>query len=768
MLNFLHWIGRRPFGLSWSAYRCVLSTFDRAFYLETQPDVAASGCDPLLHYLVSGWREARNPSSTFDTVWYLHHHPEAGEGGRSPLLHYAQFGHAAGFAPAPGLEDGDWREHAEHNSALPVHLRQYLSDYNLLAKSDYFDADHVRRVCGIGRADPVAFFLRFGQSRNLDPSDRFSSSTYLKLYRDVSQAGIVPIIHYLRRGMAEGRSPTPQPSSAVENYFSLSAQQVDDLSTRIEALGDAAPLISVVVPTYNTEPALLSACIRSILSGPYERMELILVDDASPEQEVRDNLRRFADSDQRIKLVFREKNGNISAATNEGLTHAAGSFVALVDHDDEVTPDAFVCVAEQIVAHPETDVWYTDQVKCDAFGEVFEHFFKPDWSPIYALGVMYVGHLLVFRASLLPAVGNFDSRFDGVQDYEFMLRLSENTRAIGHIPRALYKWRAIQGSLAAGVAEKSGIEERQRQAVESHLRRLGRTWVPKSHPSLPHRLMIEPGPQTVTPSVSIIIPSKDQGLIVERCLDSLFGLTDYPSFEVVVIDNGTTDPIALAAFERHPVRLIAYNKPFNFSEACNIGVEHSGGEFLIFLNNDTEVIEADWLRKIALYFEDDSIGAVGPTLLYPDRSVQHAGVVLGARGTADHVMRFFPDGVDGYAGSLACAREVSAVTAACLMMPRSLFMQIGRFCLDYAKHYQDVDLCLKIRELGKTIISAGNVKLIHHESLSRKTEGYDFFDRAILIDRWYETIERGDPYFNKHFNLTKLDYSLGLDAFGLV
>ena len=260
--------------------------------------------------------------------------------------------------------------------------------------------------------------------------------------------------------------------------------------------------------------------------------------------------------------------------------------------------------------------------------------------------------------------------------------------------------------------------------------------------------------------MSVIIPTRDQGRILSRCLDSLFALTDHPDVEVVLVDNATTDPEALAAFARHPVRRLPFDRPFNFSAACNAGARAADGEHLVFLNNDTEVLQGDWLRRLQLYFEDEAVGAVGPVLLYPDRTVQHAGVVLGARGTADHVMRRFPEHVDGYAGSLSAAREVSAVTAACLMIPRRTFAELGGFSTDYAKHYQDVDLCLRLGEHGLRVICAARPTLIHHESLTRAAEGYDFGDRALLIDRWHARIAAGDPYFSRWMDLRKLDYSL--------
>jgi GT2 family glycosyltransferase len=229
---------------------------------------------------------------------------------------------------------------------------------------------------------------------------------------------------------------------------------------------------------------------------------------------------------------------------------------------------------------------------------------------------------------------------------------------------------------------------------------------------------------------------------------------------VIVVDNDTTDPAALAAFAAHPIRVVPFPGTFNFSRANNLGVANAQGELLLFLNNDTEVLEADWLDRMALYFEDPEVGAVGAQLLYPDRTVQHAGVVMGARGTADHVMRHFGETWDGYGGSLTCARETTAATAACLMVRRDAFEAVGAFSEDFAKHYQDVDLCLKLREAGYSIVTAALPRLIHHESLSRKADGYDLGDRAILIDRWHGEIARGDRFYNRNLDVQALDYSL--------
>jgi GT2 family glycosyltransferase len=558
-------------------------------------------------------------------------------------------------------------------------------------------------------------------------------------------------------GRPTRRDPAELDTAKV-NYFSLSRQQRENFDRRIKLLSDH-PRISVIMPAYKTKKHLIVAALKSIYYQAYTPFEIIVVDDSGPGSKLKSSIPAEVLQSDRFRFIDRGANVGISEATNAGVQSASGDFVVFIDHDDEMTPDALLVLAENIAADPQMDVWYSDQVTADGHGSVIHHFLKPDWSPVYLLGCMYLGHLLAVRRDLCEALP-FLKEFDGVQDYEFMLRVTDVTHKIGHIPAVLYKWRAVEGSLALGSEEKSNISALHARAVNEAIGRKGFSWLAYEHDFLPHRVVLKPSLRTSEPSVSIIIPSKNQGEIVARCLDSLFALTDYDRYEVIVVDNRTTDPLALKTFEKYPVKHLVYDeKTFNYSEANNRGVQLASGDFVLFLNNDTEIISSDWLRELVMFFEDPEIGAVGPTLLYPDRTVQHAGVVLGMRGTADHIMRGFGEHVDGYAGSLSVSREVSAVTAACLMMRRSLFAEVGGFSEDFAKHYQDVDLCCKVREAGKRIISVASTKLIHHESLTRKGDGYDLGDRAILIDRWKSTIDKGDPYHNGGFMLDGPSYT---------
>lgn len=551
------------------------------------------------------------------------------------------------------------------------------------------------------------------------------------------------------------------PSAARAPYFGLDKAALGALAARAERAAAAGPLISVITPMKDTPPAFLRACAASVLSQPYRRLELILVDDGSRSPHALRQAMLLAAQDPRIRVLRLEHGAGISRATNAGLAAARGELIAFLDHDDELTPDALTVVAERFTAEPALDVAYTDQFKIDAKGEIIDHHFKPAWSPLHLLGVMYVGHLLVARTVAARGVGGCDPALDGVQDYDLVLRLHEAGARIGHIAQPLYKWRAASGSTAAAPDAKAGIAALQQRAVQAHLARVGRTWAVEPHPTHGerHRMLVAPAPSAPAPAVSIVIPSRDQGEMVGRCLGSIRRRTAHAAYEIVVVDDHTTDPLALHAFGIYGARALPLEGAFTFSAACNQGARASRGALLLFLNNDTEVTEPDWLQRLSLWFEEPEVGVVGPVLTYPDGRVQHAGVVLGARGTADHVMRGFEAGVDGYAGSLCAAREVSAVTGACLMMRRGDFAAVGGFSTDYARHYQDVDLCLRVRERGQSVVCTPRPRLIHHEGLTRG-DAYDFGDRALLIDRWRSEIEAPDPYYSPWFDRETLDYRL--------
>ncbi|MBZ5595467.1 MAG: glycosyltransferase family 2 protein [Acidobacteriia bacterium] len=562
--------------------------------------------------------------------------------------------------------------------------------------------------------------------------------------------------------------PAVQPASLRDGTLSTSPyalrKDIRDWATELRGAAgllsltkDASrqPFFTIVTPTWNTKQSWFAQAALSVLRQTADDWEWCIVDDASSQTEFHAFLDEFTDTD-RFRIRRRTQRGGISAATNDGLHMARGQWVCFLDHDDELAPDALDQLRNALESG--FDAVYSDSDKVDEAGAPSEPFHKPDWSPEYLRGVMYVGHLLCVRRDLALEAGGFDSDFDGVQDYEFFLRYTERTRKIGHVPRILYHWRVTPGSVAASTQAKPRIWELQKAAVQAHVDRLGLKATAEFGPS-PHRIRLSPVKSANTPRVSVIIPTRDAPEMIGRCLDSLVGLTSYPNFEIVCVDNDTRDPEALRILAEAPVKQLLFPGKFNFSVASNLGALHAEGAYLVFMNNDIEARSADWIEQMLFYAEREDVGAVGALLLYPNGTVQHAGVVLGCRGTADHVLRGFSGASDGYAGSLCCAREVSAVTAACMMIKKELFESLGRFNEHFYTAYQDVDLCMRIRAAGRRIIFTPQATFIHHESYSRG-KVYDHIDRNLLLDLWQPVIDKGDPYYSLHFDLEKLDHSL--------
>lgn len=550
-----------------------------------------------------------------------------------------------------------------------------------------------------------------------------------------------------RARMAMDRRSAPGPPPGVAPS---SAQELGELNRR--------PLISVITPVFDTDPKWLARAVDSVRGQAYPNWQLCLSDDGSTSEGTVAYLRSLA-GDPKITVISGEVNRGIAPATNRAIASAEGEFVAFLDHDDELDPDALFECARLLDEKPETDVIYTDEDKIDRRGRHTEPFLKPDWSPEFFRGVMYVGHLLVIRRSLVESVGGLDPAFDGVQDYELMLRVSERTERIEHLARILYHWRKLPGSIASSTDAKAGISELQAAAVARHLDRTGIAALARANPDFPHRVMIQPRRRPRWPRVSVIVPTKDAPQHLARCLHSIFTRSTYPNFGVTLVDTGTTDPRALRVVDEFPVQVLPYRGRFNFSRVNNLACAHTDGEILVFLNNDTEVETPGWLEVMVSLAELEGVGAVGPLLLYPNGTVQHAGVVLGLRGTADHIMRGFPIDVDGYAGSLTCTREVSAVTAACMTVRRSLLDGVGGFDEHYATHYQDVDLCLRLRQAGRRNLFTPRAVLRHDEGVTRGSR-YDHLDRALFLDAWGETVAQGDPYYNPGLSLAGADYRM--------
>jgi GT2 family glycosyltransferase len=523
------------------------------------------------------------------------------------------------------------------------------------------------------------------------------------------------------------------------------------------------PLISVVMPAYETDPGLLADAIDSVRRQRYPHWELCIADDGSRSPKLRRHLDRAA-RDERIRVTHLEANRGISAATNAALGLAAGDFVAFLDHDDVLHPDALLRVAQALDEDPRRDVVYTDSDKLTATGVRADPFFKPDWSPAYALGAMYIGHLLVVRRSIAERAGGFDSAYDTIQDFEFMLRVSELSDRIHHIPEVLYHWRAIPGSIAAGTDQKAGVEELQARAVTEHLRRVGAPAVAVPHPSIPHRARLAADPdRTIDPAdlaatTTVVIAARRSAKGLGRALRSLFDVSAHAPGQVVVVAE---DPeAARAAADRRAAEVVAGPEPFTRAAARNLGAAAAMGEWLVFCSDAAEVADPDWLAELHLYASLPGVGAAAPLIARPDGRAEAAGYAIALEHPVMPMLAGVDADADGYYGALACARDVSAVSGELMLLPRAAFERAGRFEESFLTGFEDFDLCQRLRELGLRLVYAPSPRVIVHETPAARRESLDIVDRALFVDRWYDRLAGGDPFFNPNFDRLDADFAV--------
>jgi GT2 family glycosyltransferase len=535
--------------------------------------------------------------------------------------------------------------------------------------------------------------------------------------------------------------------------FAGATRDSEAVGADLEAL-PSRPLISVVMPTYETEPRHLREAIWSVTNQEYPNWELIIVDDGSTNRSTRRELTRWGAPDERIVVRMLERNSGISAATNEAIEHCHGELVAFLDHDDALTADALLQMARAF-GDPEVDVAYSDQDKITERGRRTDPFLKPDWSPVYALGAMYVGHLLVARRELIREAGGLDPAFDGIQDFELLLRMSERTDRIRHVDRVLYHWRAIAGSVALDPSEKQGIDELQARAVNEHLRRRAIRARAVSHGEIEHRVRLEPGAADSDPSVSVVIPARDGKT---GALAPLLGRTSYPGLEVIVVEPEWVG--GQGASTEAVLHLRDPGDTFNPGRAANLGAARSSGEWLLFLGEETEVTERDWIQRLLTHAELPGVGAVAPALTLPDDRVDEAGLAIGLYDPVVPAMRGFPADSDGYYGSLSCAREVSALGMGCLLIRRADFDRVGGFEEAYSRQHQAHDLCVRLAELGLSCVCAPGPPTITHPTEAQRLRDFDVADRALFVERFYERLQAGDPYYNRGFFRAAADYAL--------
>lgn len=533
------------------------------------------------------------------------------------------------------------------------------------------------------------------------------------------------------------------------------------------------PLISVLVPVYNTPVKLLQCCIDSVLVQTYSNWELCIADDASDSVDTLRMLRSLMRVDRRIHVVFRKHNGHISAASNSALALVNGDYVALLDHDDELHPAALQRIAEAIASHPQACLIYTDEDKIEDSNVRFDPYFKPDWNPDLMLGHNFISHLGVYRTEMVREVGGFREGYEGSQDYDLALRCIERLQPdqIHHVPHVLYHWRATAGSTALTVSQKGYAAGAALRAISDHLRRSGiAARVSLCETSQQYRVQYAvPSP---APLVSLIVPTRDQVGLLSQCIDGLLHRTDYRNIEILIVDNQSTDRDALAYLtdiERDPrVRVLRYDAAFNYPAINNFAARQASGTLIGLINNDIDVIDADWLDEMVAQACRHGIGAVGAKLYYGDGTIQHAGVILGIHGVAAHPYSKLPGDTPGYCNRARLVQNLSAVTAACLIVKKSLYDEVGGLDEALAVAFNDVDFCLRIRANGYRNLWTPYARLRHLESVSRgaedtpeKRERFSA-EVAMMLERWGSALTC-DPAYNPNLTLNGEPFSLNFD-----
>lgn len=530
-----------------------------------------------------------------------------------------------------------------------------------------------------------------------------------------------------------------------------------------------APLISVAVPAYKTPGIFLQQMIDSLLAQTYSNWELCIVN-ASPEDfEMQKVLRASMKRDRRIRVRSLEKNLGIAENTNEALAMAKGEFVGLLDHDDLLAPNALYEIALALEKDPEIDAVYTDEDKVTT--ELDEHFqphLKPDFNLDLLRSNNYICHFFVVRRTVVEKVGGFRREFDGAQDHDFIFRCVESANKVAHVPEILYHWRTHKASTADNPASKMYAFDAGKRAIEAHLARMG-VQGEVSHTKDLGFFRVK-YPVQGEPLVSIIIPNKDEKESLQACIRSIQEKTDYKNYEIIIVENNsTTDEIFhyYKELSKEPdIRLLRWKKEFNYAAINNFGARHARGEYLLFLNNDVTVIHSDWLSEMLGVCQRREVGAVGAKLLYPDNTIQHAGCVIGIGGIAGHLFVDMPANRTGYLHKASLLQDMSAVTAACMLMKKEAFEAAGGFTEALAVAFNDVDLCLKARRAGYLIVYDPYAQLYHMESKTRGAEDSRDKVRRFQTEieymrcHWIDILKNGDPYYNKNLSLTRWNYSL--------
>ena len=535
---------------------------------------------------------------------------------------------------------------------------------------------------------------------------------------------------------------------------------------------DYQPLVSIILPVFDPEKCFLDQTLSSVFNQLYQNWELCICNDGSKNPQIQSAIDEIVLKDDRIKYVTLNSNMHISHSSNRAVDLAKGDYLTFLDHDDLLRPHSLYKFIERLNKNSELKFVYSDEDKIDELNQRYDHYFKPDWNPDLLLSQNYICHMVFCRTQDFREVGGFREGFEGSQDWDLFLRITEKlkTEEIGHVPGVLYHWRSTKNSTATSLSTKNYVIPRSLRSVNDALKRRKVNATATVADRTNGYLRVHFHIPKKTPRVSILIPTKDHFELITRCVESILSKTHYSNYELILLDNDTTCKRTLQYFSKiESINNISIRKiscPFNYSYINNLGVESSSGDVLAFVNNDIEAISEDWLGEMVSHAVRPEIGCVGSKLLYPDNHIQHAGVVLGIGGIAGHGQKHFPSWNDGYKHRLKIVQNYEVVTAACMLVEKKIFQKVGGFDEENLKiAYNDVDLCIKVREEGYLNLWTPYALLMHHESASR---GFDkdpvgkarfAKEKEYMKKRWGHKLI-SDPSYNPNLSLKHEDFSL--------
>lgn len=552
-----------------------------------------------------------------------------------------------------------------------------------------------------------------------------------------------------------------------EEWYKNHKPTMEELQRQRDTEFEYEPLISILVPVYNTPEEFLKQMIQSVRKQTYGKWELCIANANPANETVAEILRISSTKDERIKVKDVPENEGIAQNTNAALASATGDYIGLLDHDDLLTPDALYEVVKAINENDRPQVLYSDEDKVTMdLSEHFQPHMKPDYNKDLLRSNNYITHFFVADRTLVEEVGGEDGEYNGAQDYDLILKCTERAKGIAHIPRILYHWRVHKASTADNPASKMYAFDAGKRAIEDHLKRCGEIGKVSHEKDLGfYRVKYQ---VQGSPLISIIIPNKDQVESLDKCLESI-EKSSYKNYEIIIVENNSTEDATFAYYkkiESDKIRIVYWSDEFNYSAINNFGVKHARGDYLLLLNNDVEVITTDWLEELTANCQRKDVGIVGARLYYPDDTIQHAGIVIGIGGVAGALFVGMPRMFTGYLHKAAIQQDLSAVTAACMMVKRSVYEELGGLEEELKVAFNDVDFCLRAREKGYLVVYDPNVELYHFESKSRGTEDSKEkirrFQNEIeyMRSHWLELLKKGDPMYNPNLTLTKWDYSL--------